>query len=187
MKPTVLTIAAIAAAGAAVATAPTLAFELTSADFAAGEPIPETFAFDGFGCTGDNVSPALAWRDIPEGTASFALMVHDPDAPTGGAGFWHWIVLDIPADVRELRQGAGSTEPDAMPEGVTQVANDYGVPGWGGPCPPEADDPHRYNFTLYALPMAELDVPEGASKAVTGFIVNANAIGTATLQGTYDR
>ncbi|MGF1562556.1 MAG: YbhB/YbcL family Raf kinase inhibitor-like protein [Geminicoccaceae bacterium] len=163
------------------------AFELTSPDIAEGAVIADTHVFDGFGCTGGNVSPALAWSDAPEGTQSYALMVHDPDAPTGGAGFWHWIVLDIPADAEGLEQGAGAAEGGAMPEGTTTIVNDYGIVGWGGPCPPEGDDPHRYNFTLYAMPAANLEVPEGASKAVTGFLINANALGTATLQGTYGR
>ncbi len=169
------------------AAAPLHAFELKSDDFAPGGAIPDTSVFDGFGCTGGNVSPALAWTDAPEETRSFALMVHDPDAPTGGAGFWHWIVLDLPASVAELPGGAGAAAGEALPEGARMIANDYGIAGWGGPCPPEADGPHRYNFTLYALPTATLDVPDGASKAVTGFIVNANALGEATLQGTYDR
>lgn len=163
------------------------AFELTSPDFEAGGTLDDRFVFDGFGCTGDNVSPALAWSGAPEGTESFSLMVHDPDAPTGGAGFWHWIVLDIPAAVDELPQGAGARGGEALPAGARMLPNDYGIPGWGGPCPPEGHGPHRYNFTLYALPMAQLEVPEGASKAVTGFLVNANALGTATLQGVYER
>lgn len=171
----------------AVAASPLHAFELTTPDFPPGGAIPETFVFDGFGCSGDNVSPALAWSDAPAGTESFALMVHDPDAPTGGAGFWHWIVLDLPATVSELPQGAGAAGGETLPEGARTIDNDYGIAGWGGPCPPEADGPHRYNFTLYALPTPSLDVPDGASKAVTGFIVNATAIAEATLQGTYDR
>lgn len=176
-----------AAALMCVTALPAHAFELTSADFEPGGAIPDQAVFDGFGCTGGNVSPALAWADPPEGTESFALMVHDPDAPTGGAGFWHWIVLDIPATATELPQGAGAADGSAMPEGAQQIANDYGIAGWGGPCPPEADDAHRYDFTLYALPTAQLEVPEGASKAVIGFLVNANALDTATLQGTYGR
>lgn len=163
------------------------AFELTSPDFPEGGTIPESIVFDGFGCTGGNVSPELSWQDAPDGTESFALMVHDPDAPTGGAGFWHWIVVDIPASADGLPRGAGAPGGDAMPEGARQFPNDYGVEGWGGPCPPEGDEPHRYNFTLYALPAASLEIPEGASKAVVGFIVNANALDTATLQGTYGR
>ena len=109
-------------------------------------------------------------------------MVHDPDAPTGGAGFWHWIVLDIPAEVTGLAQNASA---EGMPEGTRVIANDYGVEGWGGPCPPQGDNPHRYNVTLYALPEAELPVPEGASKAVVGFTVNATALATASFQATY--
>lgn len=163
------------------------AFELTSPDFDPGGAIPTAFAFDGFGCVGDNISPALAWSDAPAETASFALMVHDPDAPTGGAGFWHWAVLDIPAEVSGLERGAGAAEGTGLPEPARQVRNDYGVAGWGGPCPPEANDAHRYNFTLYALPMPSLETPEGAATSLIGFLVNANAIATATLQGTYDR
>jgi hypothetical protein len=170
-----------------VAAAQAQAFELTSPDFDNGDTLAEDFVFDGFGCTGGNVSPALAWSGAPEGTESFALMVHDPDAPTGGAGFWQWIVLDIPATAQELPQGAGAAGEENMPAGARMLANDYGIAGWGGPCPPEGHGPHRYDFTLYALPTAELEVPEGASKAVTGFIVNANAIATATLQGIYER
>ncbi|ARE38312.1 Phospholipid-binding protein [Rhodovulum sp. P5] len=163
------------------------AFELSSPDLVEGTPIGDMFVFDGFGCTGGNVSPALTWSDAPEGTKSFALMVHDPDAPTGGAGFWHWIALDIPGSAEGLAQGAGAAGGDAMPEGAKMIANDYGIEGWGGPCPPEGDDAHRYNVTLYALPVEKLEIPAGASKAVTGFIVNATAIGKATLQGLYGR
>ncbi|MGG7564976.1 YbhB/YbcL family Raf kinase inhibitor-like protein [Rhodovulum sp. DZ06] len=143
--------------------------------------------FDGSGCTGANVSPALAWTDPPEGTQSFALMVHDPDAPTGGAGFWHWIVLDIPAGVSELPKGAGAAGGgDGLPGGARMLVNDYAA-AWGGPCPPEGDAAHRYDFTLYALPSEKLDVPEGASKAVHGFMINATALGKATFQGKFGR
>ena len=174
------------AALAALTAAPAaFAFELTSPDFAAGGAIPTTHVADVFGCAGGNVSPALDWSGAPEGTGAFALMVHDPDAPTGGAGFWHWIVLNIPADADGLPQGAGNAGGSA-PDGVTQIPNDYGVAGWGGPCPPEGDAPHRYDFTLYALP-EPMEVPQGASKAVIGFMVNAAALGTATLQGRFGR
>lgn len=181
MKSIILGLGLAAAAGAVQA------FELASADIAAGATIGDAFVFDGFGCTGGNASPALSWSDAPEGTKSFALMVHDPDAPTGGAGFWHWIVLDIPGDATQLEQGAGAAGGDAMPAGARMLANDYGIEGWGGPCPPQGDAAHRYDFTLYALPVERLEVPEGASKAVTGFIVNATATAKATLQGVYGR
>ena len=137
------------------------AFEARSPDIETGAAIPEQFAFDAFGCTGGNVSPAIAWTDAPAGTESFAVFVHDADAITGGAGFWHWVVVDIPANASGLDQGAGSG--GALPEGARQMATDFGVPGWGGPCPPEADDAHGYDFTVYALPVAQLDIPDAAT------------------------
>lgn len=161
------------------------AFDLTSPSIADGGLIPDDHVADIFGCTGDNVSPELAWSDPPEGTEAFALMVHDPDAPTGGAGFWHWIVLNIPADARRLEAGAGNAG-GAMPAGAVQIANDYGIAGWGGPCPPEGAAPHRYDFTLYALPVP-IEGIEDASKAVLGFMVNATALDTARLQGLFGR
>ncbi len=174
-------------AAAASISSSTFAFELTSPAFEDGQPIPQPHTFDGFGCTGDNVSPPLAWTDAPDGTESFALLVHDPDAPTGGAGFWHWVLIDIPASVSELPEGAGASDDSGLPGAGHHVPNDYGIAGWGGPCPPEDHSAHRYNFTLYALPAAELGAPDGATASLTGFLVNANALGSATLQGTYDR
>ena len=100
-------------AGALLATATVLAaaaaagqFTLSSPDIAPGGRIAEAQVFDGFGCKGGNVSPALAWSNVPEGTRSFALMVHDPDAPTG-SGWWHWLVYNIPAGTSSLAAGAG--------------------------------------------------------------------------------
>lgn len=162
-------------------------FRLESSAMKSGKAIPQEFAFDGFGCTGNNISPPLNWSNPPEGTKSFAIAVHDPDAPTGGAGFWHWMAIDIPADVTSLPKGAGSGERAKMPEQIRQIANDYGSKGWGGPCPPKEDKPHRYNFTVYAIGKESLGVPEGASASLTGFMVNQNALGSAKLTGTYDR
>jgi Raf kinase inhibitor-like YbhB/YbcL family protein len=157
------------------------ALELKSPDIAPGATIGEKFVFKGFGCEGGNVSPALEWSGAPEGTKSFALLVHDPDAPTGGAGFWHWALVDIPADVSSLKQGA------TVPAGAKEITTDFGAPGYGGPCPPKGDKPHRYNFTLYALKVAKLDLPPNATASLTGFLVNANALAKATLTGTYGR
>ncbi|WP_172328751.1 YbhB/YbcL family Raf kinase inhibitor-like protein [Mangrovicoccus sp. HB161399] len=170
---------------ALAAAAPAAAFDLSSSDFEPGGELAMEQVADVFGCTGGNVSPALSWSDPPEGTKSFALMVHDPDAPTGGAGFWHWIVLDIPASATGLASGAGAADGTGLPEGARMIPNDYGAAAWGGPCPPEGDSPHRYNFTLYALEGATSGIAEGASTAVAGFLVNAAALGTATLTGMY--
>lgn len=164
---------------------PAMAFDLSSPDIVPGGPIPEAFAFNSFGCTGRNLSPALAWADAPQGTESFAIMVHDPDAVTGGAGFWHWVVLDIPVSETELPQG--SADGTTLPDGAREIATDFGAPGWGGPCPPEADGPHRYDVTIYALPVAALEIPAGVTASFAGFVVNQMALGSATFFATYDR
>lgn len=162
-------------------------FSLTSTDIHSGGEIGNHFVYQGFGCHGDNVSPQLSWSDAPQGTQSFALLVHDPDAPTGGAGWWHWVVYDIPATVTSLAQGAGTADGKSMPTGSAQAKTDFGAPGWGGPCPPPGHGKHHYHFTLYALKVAKLDVPAGAAPALIGYTVNANALGKAELTGLYGR
>lgn len=161
-------------------------FRLSSPDFKANGPIQMEQVFGGFGCTGQNISPALAWSGAPAGTKSFALLVHDPDAPTGGAGWWHWLMLNIPATVSGLAKDAGRGDGAKLPTGAVQVNTDFGGPGWGGPCPPVGDKAHRYNFTLYALKTERLDV-SGASASLAGYMVNGNAIARATLAGKFAR
>jgi Raf kinase inhibitor-like YbhB/YbcL family protein len=162
-------------------------FKLASPDFAPGGTLRDEQAFDSFGCTGRNISPALEWSGAPSDAKSFALLVHDPDAPTGGAGWWHWLVYDIPAGTTKLAKGAGKSDGSALPPGAKSAVTDYGKPGYGGPCPPEGDKPHRYIFTLYALKVPKLDVPADAKASLVGFLVNANAIAKATLTGMYGR
>src|SRR5579864_2680158 len=90
----------------------------------------------GFGCAGGNVSPHLQWDGAPAGTKSFAVTCYDPDAPTG-SGFWHWVVVNIPASVHELSSGAGNPANGMLPAGALQVRTDTGTPGYAGPCPPQ--------------------------------------------------
>ncbi|MGB1090609.1 MAG: YbhB/YbcL family Raf kinase inhibitor-like protein, partial [Oceanobacter sp.] len=135
---------------------------------------------------GGNTSPQLSWTGAPEGTEAYALMVHDADAPTGGAGFWHWQILNIPATATSLPAGAGSADSKLLPTGTEQRKNDYGLKGFGGACPPEGHGPHHYRFTLYALPQ-KLDIPSEASSAVVGFMVVGNALASTTLEATYER
>ena len=166
---------------------PSMKFELRSPDITHDKPMSNVHVYNGFGCTGENQSPALSWRSPPSGTKSFALMVHDPDAPTGGAGWWHWIVYDIPPTTRALPRGAGRMDQTKMVKGAVQVKTDYGQRGWGGPCPPQGAPAHRYVFTLYALGVANIDVPQAASPSQVGFLVNQNAIGKTKLVATYKR
>jgi Raf kinase inhibitor-like YbhB/YbcL family protein len=174
-----------AAPPAATETGAMAKFTLTSTDFIEGGTLPNTQVFNEFGCKGGNLSPALAWSGAPAGTKSFALLMHDPDAPTG-SGWWHWIVYDIPAGTAAFAAGAGDAKKGLMPAGVVQGRNDYGSLGYGGPCPPPGK-PHRYNFTLYALKVAKLEVPGGASAALIGFNVRAQSLGEAQLTGLYGR
>ncbi|HEY3180611.1 MAG TPA: YbhB/YbcL family Raf kinase inhibitor-like protein [Casimicrobiaceae bacterium] len=162
-------------------------FKLTSPDIKPAGTILDEQVFNGFGCSGKNVSPVLKWSGAPKETKSFALLVHDPDAPTGGAGWWHWVAINIPVTTTELPKGAGKTDGSSLPAGATSITTDFGTPGYGGPCPPAGDKPHRYNFTLYALKVDKLDVPKDARASLAGFMVNANAIGKATLTGKYGR
>lgn len=161
-------------------------FTLESPDLPAGKPIPDAHVFNSFGCTGKNLSPALAWKNAPKETKSFALTVYDPDAPTG-SGWWHWLVINIPADAKELAQGAGDPSTGKAPAGALQTRTDYGKPGWGGPCPPVGDKPHRYIFTLHALKTDKLDLPQDASAAMVGYNVNGNSIAKASFTARYGR
>jgi len=162
-------------------------FKLSSPDIKPNATVGEEHVFNGFGCSGKNISPALQWTGAPKGAKSFALLVHDPDAPTGGAGWWHWLVIDIPADTTELKKDAGKGDGSNLPRGAVQIATDFGAPGWGGPCPPAGDKPHRYNFTLHALKVEKLEVPKDAKASLVGSMVNANSIAKATLTGKYGR
>ena len=160
-------------------------FTLASSDLAAGAKIAEAQVFNGFGCQGGNLSPALSWSNAPKGTQSFALLVHDPDAPTG-SGWWHWLIYNIPANVTSLAAGAGDPKKGLLPAGTVQGRTDYGTPGYGGPCPPPGK-PHHYFFRLYALKVARLDLPADATAAFIGFNVRAQSLGSAELMGLYGR
>ena len=161
-------------------------FRLVSPDLVPGQAIGPAQVFNGFGCTGGNVSPALSWRNPPAGTKSFALMVHDPDAPTG-SGWWHWVVWNLPANLQSLPSRAGDPQAGLLPPGVMQGNTDFGIPGYGGPCPPPGDKPHRYYFRLHALKVEKLDLPANGTAAFVGFNVNANTLGVAELMATYGR
>ncbi len=139
--------------------------------------------FNGFGCTGKNISPELSWSNAPEGTKSFALTVYDPDAPTG-SGWWHWIIVNIPADVDHISQGVTAA---TLPKGAIETMTDYGNAGFGGACPPKGDKPHEYRFTIHALDVEKLDVNAQSDSALVGFMINQHTIQKATVVSYYQR
>jgi len=162
---------------------------ISSTSFRDGDylPLDHVLSADyGFGCGGGNRSPHLRWDDAPPGTRSFAVMCFDPDAPTG-SGFWHWVVVNIPASVRELPLDAGNPAAGTLPSGALQVRTDFGKPGYGGPCPPAGDHPHRYLFTVYAVSEPSLQVTADTSAAVVGFQLNFKSLAKATIMGLYKR
>jgi len=162
---------------------------LTSSDFKDGDYLGNDHILSeayGFGCAGGNLSPQLSWSGAPGGTKSFAITCFDPDAPTG-SGFWHWVVVNIPPKVTTLDTGAGNPDAGKLPQGALQVRTDFGAPGYGGPCPPEGDHPHRYLFTVHAVGLDQLPVTSDTSAAVVGFYLNFNTLAKATLMGLYRR
>jgi len=137
-------------------------------------------------CGGQNRSPALSWHNAPAGTQSFAVTVYDPDAPTG-SGWWHWQIYNIPATITELASNAGDPASGLAPAGSVQNVNDGGKPGYAGACPPKGDQPHRYVFTVYAMPDEIIKAPATASNAMIGFNLVRKSLGKATLTVRYGR
>ncbi len=198
------TVSATLALGALVLTgasalAQQAAFSLSSPDLSGGT-FDNKFVLNGFGCKGENLSPALEWRHVPAGTKSLALQVYDPDAPTG-SGFWHWAVYNIPPTTTSLARGAGN-DAGRLPAGAFGGNTDFmdtGATGangnYGGPCPPQGDKPHRYIFTLYALAVDKVEVaggvPKTGSAGLFGFVLNkgvgAALLGKASFTATYGR
>ncbi len=152
-------------------------FAVTSADALNGT-LPRTSFTDQMGCDGHNVSPEISWRGAPEGTKSFVVSIYDQDAQTG-SGFWHWVVINVPAGTTSLPRGAG-TDAAKLPAGAIESNTDIGEPGYVGPCPPVGQT-HRYLVTVKALSVEKLQLPNNAPGALVGLFSNMNSIGQATV------
>jgi len=163
-----------------------MAFELTSPDpdVKTGKPMTKAQEYKDSVARGKIFLPRWNGKNVPAGTRSFAVTVYDPDAPTG-SGFWHWVVYNIPATATGLPAGAVIKE--ALPAGAKQGRNDFGEHNFSGACPPVGDRPHHYIFTVHALKVDKINVPEDASGALVGFNIIANRIGLAKLTTTYSR
>jgi len=151
------------------AAVPTL--KITSSAFGEGQPIPKLFT-----CDGANASPPLAWSGVPAGAKALALIVDDPDAPSGL--FTHWIVVNLPPETKSLPEGT-----KALPAGSGQGINDFGKEGYGGPCPPKGR--HRYFFHLYALDARQ--PVEKPSRLQVDVFLRKHTLAQGSLMGTYQR
>jgi len=151
-----------------------MALKLVISAFADGGAIPRLHT-----CEGADLSPSVEWSGEPRDTRSFALIVDDPDAP---AGVWnHWLLWDIPGSSRALAQGFKPGEP-----GVSG-ANDFGKPGYNGPCPPRGHGPHRYFFRLFALDVPSLEVRAGSRRAELDRALHKHVLAAAQYMGRYER
>lgn len=151
-------------------------FELRSDAFQNDQRIPQRFTADG-----DDLSPALAWGQPPEGTRSLALLVDDPDAPSGL--FTHWMVVGLQPGPGDLVEGRGSDPSDVV--GAEALTNDFGAVGWGSPSPPKGS-PHRYRFRLIALDTT-IDLPRTAKRADFDRAVAGHVIAETAMVGVYGR
>lgn len=165
---------------------PVESFTLESDDVADGKMMPTAQVSGIFGAGGEDRSPHLRWSGAPAGTKSYAVTCFDPDAPTG-SGFWHWVLVDVPASVTELAAGAGASDGSGLPAGAKHIRNDAGMAGYVGAGPPPGHGPHRYAFAVHALDTDSLGVDESASPAFVGFNMFGKTLGRALLVPVWER
>lgn len=140
--------------------------------------------FNGFGCTGKNISPQLEWNNAPKGTKSFAITIYDPDAPTG-SGWWHWVVFDISKDTNQILSNASAL--NILPKGTIQSKTDFGKNEFGGACPPKGSKAHTYIITIYALDIEKLGLDKNSNPALVGYIINSHTIEKSSIVTYYKR
>jgi Raf kinase inhibitor-like YbhB/YbcL family protein len=161
-------------------------FEVTSEDVRDGEPLPLPQVSGIFGAGGEDLSPHLSWHGFPEGTKSFVVTMYDPDAPTA-SGFWHWAVVDIPAQVTKLPSGAGDEEGSGLPQGAFQLRNDAGQARYIGAAPPDGHGKHRYFLVVHAVDVESLGLSKDTTPAVLGFNLFFHTLGRAIIVPWYEK
>jgi Raf kinase inhibitor-like YbhB/YbcL family protein len=157
---------------------PVPSFTVTSRDFIDGDRLADLHV-----AAHGNTSPQLSWSGAPEGTQSYVVTCFDPDAPIV-SGFWHWVLVDLPADCTELPQGAGK-DGAVLPGSAFHVRNDAGQAAYMGCAPPQGDQVHRYFFVVHAVGEPALGVDGSVTPAVVGFNLAFKTLGRAIIHGTY--
>ncbi len=155
-------------------------FVVTSTDVTDGGQLSSIQVANIMGYEGANLSPQLSWSGFPVETKSFAVTIHDPDAPTG-SGFWHWLLIDIPASVTSLERGAGASDASQLMSGAVAIRNDTGMMGYIGSAPPKGDEPHRYVHTVHAVDVQKLGLSSDATPALVGFNLRFHGIARAQI------
>ena len=155
-------------------------FILKSNSIKNGEVLKNSQVLNGFGCTGENISPDLAWSGAPQGTKSCALLVHDPDAPKEN-GWWHWLVVNIPINKTSFSAGEKLEKP------MLETITDFKTTGYGGACPPIGHGIHHYNFTIHALDVESLNISANLDPNEVEKIVKSHSIASSTICAIYQR
>jgi len=160
---------------------PVPSFTVTSQDVKDGEALPLEQMSGAFGVPGGkDQSPQLSWTGVPSGTKSFVVTMYDPDAPTP-SGFWHWVLVDVPASTTQLPTGAGSPDGKLLPSGAWQLPNDARAPQFIGAAPPAGTGKHRYFLVVQALDIPEVKVPKDSTPAFLSFNLLGHILGRAVI------
>lgn len=166
-----------------IATVPAL--RLTSTEIHDGQRMGIAQVSGIFGAGGTDTSPDLQWDGVPNGTKSFAISVYDPNAPTA-SGFWHWVVADIPAHVRELASGAGDDSGSRLPSGAWQLKNDAGLRRYLGAAPPKGHGVHTYFFGVHAVDVENIGVDHDASPAFLMFNLSSHTLARGVITAWWE-
>ena len=161
---------------------PRPSFEVVSDDISHGQTLDRLHVHGSAG--GGDESPQLSWSGAPTDTQSYAVTCFDPDAPTV-SGWWHWLVVDLPASVHSLPQNAGAADGSHLPQGALQLRSDFGSFGFGGAGPPQGDPDHRYFFVIHAIDVTSLGITSDVPPAMASFNITAHTIARAEIVGTY--
>ncbi|MBV8213237.1 MAG: YbhB/YbcL family Raf kinase inhibitor-like protein [Verrucomicrobia bacterium] len=161
------------------------AFQVNVAGLKANEVVPAKFVYNHSGCSGENISPEMSWSGVPASAKSLAIVVWDQDAPVSG-GFYHWVIVNLPVETKKLLEGAGTVSSHKAPGGSIQLVNDWGEPGYGGPCPP-GNSRHRYHFIVYALSAQQLELTARSKISEATAAIKKNTVASAELVLVYGR
>lgn len=155
-------------------------FFVSSTSFKNNETLKNEQVYNGYGCSGDNISPDLKWTNAPKDTKSFAIVAHDPDAPVEN-GWYHWIIINIPKDKIEIKKGERIISP------AKELITSFDTKGYGGACPPVGHGTHHYNFNVYALNVERIDIPDNISPKEAHDMIKNKSIAKAAITALYQR